>query len=157
MIAWHYVFSSQTNFYNFEGKKISEKTTPFNFLDSYHFKNDSIAYCTYLLPVDNGRDSIFREIWLVKNDSVYQHFLPYDTKKGNLTSREILISLRNKIFFFIGTDTSIFFIGPYGYTFYELTPHSLIPKFTLILPLSHSYPMTFFLAPCTMVSVLKLL
>lgn len=143
LIECHSMFATQIKTYDFEGKKVSEKKVDFNFLDYHHFPDDSIAYYNYLFPMDNNKDSILNEIWLVKNNKEYQHFLPYNIKRVNLTSGEIMLSSDIKFFYSSGNDTSVFFLRPYDYTVYELTAHSLLPRFNFILPLVNSLPKNF--------------
>lgn len=143
LIECHQISSTQTKLYSFDGKKIGEKKVPFNFLDFYHFQSGAIAYYNSFFPTEDENDSLLNEVWLAKNDSVYQRFLPFNVKKANLASGEIILSPHLTYLYPSENDASAFFLRPYDYTIYELTPHTLLPKFSIILPLVNSLPNNF--------------
>lgn len=147
LIECHAMLSTQMSSYNFDGEKISEKKLPFTFVDYHHFQNDSIAYYNYLYPTKYNKDSLSNEVWLVKDTKEYKNFLPYNLKKVNFTMEDIMFSPHINHFYASGNDTSAFFLRPYDYTVYELTAHSLMPKFNFILPLINSLPKGFITDP----------
>lgn len=90
------------------------------------------------------QDSTTYEVIITKNGSVVEKYLPYSLKSSVMQANEILVS--NHIDFyrdFEGSDTSLYYLRPFLYNVYKLTPNNFQIAYNFIFPAKNSLPPSF--------------
>lgn len=85
-------------------------------------------------------DSIVHALTIVKGQTIIRSYFPYSLKHASLKGDDIL---QTNYLFRSENDTSAFYIGPYDYYVYRLTPHNLNPAYQFIFPSNLSLPDNF--------------
>ncbi|MEO7315903.1 MAG: 6-bladed beta-propeller [Ginsengibacter sp.] len=125
-------------YYNFDGRKIDEKT-PISSVYQYHlFPDNTIAY--YNFDVGNRTlDSISHRVFITKDNKMYKEYLPFTIKIEKDKNNDGL-SVQSGNIYEMGNDTSVFMVWPYDYTVYQLTPNSFTPRYSFVFPLANTLP-----------------
>jgi hypothetical protein len=124
--------------YNFDGKKMDEKTPMYSDYQYHLFPDNTIAY--YNFNAGNRKpDSIRHKVFITKDNKMYKEYLPYNIKDVNDKNDDGL-GVQTGNIYEMGNDTSVFIIWPYNYTVYQLTPDNFTPRYRLVFPLANSLP-----------------
>jgi hypothetical protein len=123
--------------FDLDGKLVTKKRI-YNYGDILLNINDKImAYYSYRADSRN-RDSVTNELILADGKNIQKRFFPYNLKYASLKSRDIIYSSHSNLYSY--NDTSAWFLRPYDYTIYNLSPGKLNPAYRFIFPIQNSLP-----------------
>lgn len=132
---------SYLSHYDFDGKLLEKSKQ-----DIYHpyrlfqLPNGQTGYYNYYTG-DKFKDSIAYEITIYDSaDRLKKGFFPYNQKTAEVQSNDILTSAMMPFFKKSASDSSFFYVRPYDYNIYTLSPTRLDTSFHFIFPLRYSLP-----------------
>lgn len=134
-------YGNESFCYNMKGK-LTKKIKVFNYGNVlFNMQNNLTAYYGYRAD-RRWKDSVAYELVIANEKDIKQKYLPYNQKLANPPAREVLNS-QHTINFYPYNDTAVFFVRPYDYTIYDLTPCRFRPAYQFVFPLFNSLPPDF--------------
>lgn len=133
-------FSRSFSFcYNTDGQFV-KKMVVFDFEYGLILGKNTLAYYSYHSD-PRFKDSTAYELVVAKDSVPLKKYFPYNMKTATLKDKDMLYS--NHINFYRLDDTAAFFLRPYDYTLYTLSPETLYASYQFIFPAMNSLPANF--------------
>lgn len=134
-------FGNQSFCFNMKGKLTKKIKVPNYGNVLFNIKHNLTAYYGYSAD-RRWKDSVAYELIIANENNILQKYLAYNLKLANPPARDVLNS-NHTINFYPYDDTAVFFLRPYDYTIYDLSPRNFRPAYRFIFPLSNSLPRDF--------------